>query len=372
MKDKKQKLLAGSMILSGHTVEQALAKLNEKYGDNTFTLASRVPSIRLIPTGCHAVDIALGGGFAQNRITELNGHYSSYKSTLSLSALANFQRRYPNGLGAYVDLEKSFERIHAKRLGVNLKRLAIIDPDSGEQAADALFDFMQMELPIFVILDSLAALRPTKESESTTEDQLKIMGVQAKLAGLVLTSMNMRLKRDKFRTDTPAMAVVLNQLREKIGIVFGNPEYTPGGAAKDYYYSVVLRLRLASQGIDNKIKIGGVEREITVGETVNFAVKKNKVGGPRREEGSFSFYFHDHDIFPAYSFDNVTPLVDHGVFHGLIDISATPKGTELFAYRGIKPCRMSDFRKSLAGDEEAADELYHAILAKVQLSAASK
>lgn len=351
------------------SLSQALEFLQKKYGPGSIRLANTTEKIRRVSSGCWAVDFALGGGLTENRLHEFNGRESSFKTTLSLAALAEYQRTYDDALGVYVDLERTFERKHAKRLGVDLDRLLLIDPDDGEQAANELFDALRINAPLFAILDSLAALRPRKEHEADLEDQLKIMGLQAKLCSHVLAGVNSRLKRSRFSPDAPpTIGVVINQLREKVGLVFGDPTYTPGGRAKDHYYSVTIRLRQESKPVTESVTIAGQKREVVVAKEVNFSIRKNKVGGPQDEADSFVFHYRDTANFDAYTFNNAAVAFRHAIFHELIKPEPVKvgKSTKLkYEYGNVSAVGEAEFVKELNASEEAMDAIYFDILGHI-------
>lgn len=341
------------------SVEEAMVALNKKYGANSFTKASDAPLIRRCSSGCFAFDFLTGGGFPERRFTELNGKESSFKSTLALSGMAQFMAEYlkQDPLGMYIDLEKTFERKHARRLGVDTDRCWVFDPDNGEEAVDGIVDALQIEKPIFAVLDSLAALRPKKEHEVDMTDNLKIMGLPARLAGHAMASINGRLKRTKIDKDFPPIVfIVLNQLREKVGMVFGNPEYTPGGKTKDYYYSMTVRLRRESKAKKRTITVNGVTQEVTVEQGVGFDVTKNKAGGPQRGAGEFTFNFE------TYKYDNAVQAFQYGMFYDLI--SKVPLKKKFgYTYGGItSPLNEEDFISALDNDPDTMDALYFDIL----------
>jgi protein RecA len=362
MKQKSEESSKAKVDFGTMSVEQAMVALNEKYGANSFTKASDVPLLRRVSSGCFAFDFLTGGGFPERRFTELNGMESSFKSTLALSGMAQFMQQYlkQDPLGIYIDLEKTFERKHAKRLGVVTDRCWIFEPDNGEEAVDGIVDALQISRPIFAVLDSLAALRPKKEHEVDMIDNLKIMGLPARLAGHAMASINGRLKRTKIDKDFPPIVfIVLNQLREKVGMVFGNPEYTPGGKTKDYYYSMTVRLRRESKSVKRSVTVNGVTQEITVEQGVGFDVKKNKAGGPQRGTGEFSFNF------DTYKYNNAQQAFEYGMFYDLVTKSPFKKK---FAYTFGSidtPLPADEFVSALDDNPEELEELYFAILEKI-------
>lgn len=364
---KEKKAKAAEADLSTMSIDEALELLNSKYGANTFVLASKGAGleVRFIRSGSHAFDFSTGGGFPENRMTDLHGAFSSFKSTMALCGLAEFQKIYPNGLGVYIDLERTFDRAYAKKLGVVLKRTVIFDPDNGEMAVDGGRDILELPVPLFVILDSVAALKPSKEYDLDVEDQMKQLGLRARLVGKAFETLNSRMKRDMFNPGAPSVTVVtLNQIREKIGVMFGSPETTPGGRAKEFYYSISARLSAGtSNEIRKEVTIGGIKRSVRFAQTVDFKIKKNKTGGPQNEEGSFTYYFRDTDDNPARTFDNEAALLHYGRFFSVIEYDDK---TGQMTYGDIATKKEKTFIQRLReADEEVRDELYFAILAAI-------
>lgn len=331
--DKKKK--SAILNLYDMDLDTAIAAINKKYGANTVLLASNATAASIvsrIPTGISALDFALGGGWPEGRIIELHGPFSSFKSTTSLVAIRAFQKKYPeHGMGMYIDLERTFDTRHAALLGVNLKRLLLVNPDSGEQAVNAANDLITLNMPLFVVLDSLAALVPTAEIEASIDQNQ--MGVQARLVNRMLRVLTARMKRDLYDTSADMVTLmVLNQLRMKLGVMFGNPETTPGGMGKDFFYSVVVRMAARhSKAIVRDITRNTIKREVQFGQTVGFKVVKNKCGGPQHQVGEFIFYERDWDGNKAYTFNNDAALFDYGAFCGIIEF--IPKIG--FSYEGV-------------------------------------
>lgn len=207
---------------SGLSATELVVALNKKYGSNTLVLASEATGIEInhIATGSHALDFALGGGFPQNRIIEIRGPFSSFKSTISLCSTRNFQRKYPDGFGVYIDVEKTFGTKYAAKLGVDLDRLILVNPDSGEQGVNVINDVMKWEVPLWIVIDSVAALVPSAELDAQMEQQL--MGQHARLIARMMRVVTSRMKRNLYSAEAPSTTVLaLNQLRQKIGVMFG-------------------------------------------------------------------------------------------------------------------------------------------------------
>jgi recombination protein RecA len=351
--------------LSDYSVEEAVAKLNEVYGQNTLIIASQAKAVELkhISTGAYALDLALAGGWPENRIIEVRGPYSSFKSTISLMSLRNFQRKYEDGYGLYIDLEKTFDRIYAEALGVDLDRLVIVNPDSGEQAIDVLNDLMKLSYPLWAILDSIAALIPSAEIDGDMSQQF--MGLQARLVNRAMRVLTARLKRNMYDEDAPSTTVLcLNQLRSKIGVMFGNPETAPGGMGKEFACSILVRLSASAAKeaiIQFEEKNQGVTKMVRYGQRVDFKVLKNKCGGPQHEEGDFIFYEKPYKGYRRYSINNQEALFRYGAFHGIIEL--TMRG---YSYGGLVAKKKSKFVEKLKANRSVAIQLYTDLLAAMK------
>jgi recombination protein RecA len=219
----------------------------------------------VIPTGSLSLDIALGvGGIPRGRITEIYGPESSGKTTLTLHLAANVQKA--GGVAAYVDAEHALDIEYAKKLGVNVEDLLVSQPDTGEQALEIVDILVRSGAVDLVVIDSVAALVPKAEIEGEMGDS--IVGVQARLMSQALRKLAGAINRSN------TAVVFINQLREKIGVMFGNPETTTGGKALKFYASLRLDIR----------RIGPVkEREVVIGNHVRVKVVKNKVAPPFRQ-----------------------------------------------------------------------------------------
>jgi recombination protein RecA len=221
-------------------------------------------NVETIPTGALSLDIALGGGIPKGRVIEIYGPESSGKTTVCLHAVAEVQKA--GGTAAFIDAEHALDPAYAKRLGVNTDNLLISQPDSGEQALEILETLVRSNAVDIVVIDSVAALVPQAEIEGDMGDAH--MGLQARLMSQALRKLTAIISRTK------CTVIFVNQLRMKIGIMFGNPETTTGGQALKFYSSVRMDIRRISQ-----IKIG----DEAIGNHVRVKVVKNKVAPPFRE-----------------------------------------------------------------------------------------
>lgn len=220
--------------------------------------------VETIPTGSLSLDIALGGGIPKGRIIEIYGPESSGKTTLSLHAVAEVQRS--GGTAAFIDAEHALDPAYAKKLGVDVEKLLVSQPDSGEQALEIVETLVRSNAVDIVVIDSVAALVPQAEIEGDMGDSH--MGLQARLMSQALRKLTGIISRSK------CTVVFLNQLRMKIGVMFGNPETTTGGNALKFYASVRMDIRRTSQ-----IKVG----EDVIGNRVRVKVVKNKIAPPFRQ-----------------------------------------------------------------------------------------
>jgi len=231
-----------------------------------MTLGQNTKSdVQAIPTGAISLDIALGvGGIPRGRIIEIYGPESSGKTTLTLSIIAQAQKK--KGAAAFIDAEHAFDSTYAKKLGVNLDDLLISQPDTGEQALEITEMLVRSNAVDLIVVDSVAALVPKAEIEGEMGDSH--VGLQARLMSQALRKLTATISKSK------SCLIFINQLREKIGVMYGNPETTPGGRALKFYSSVRLDIRRIAQ-----IKRG----EETVGGRVRVKVAKNKVAAPFKQ-----------------------------------------------------------------------------------------
>jgi len=351
---------SAGLDLSDMSMDEIINVLNKKYGVNTIIRASDAKGveIKFISTGAFALDFGLGGGLPENRIIEIRGPFSSFKSTISLYAAKNFLRKYPEGIVIYLDLEKSFDRKYARRIGVDLKRVYIVNNDTGEQAVNVLDDLMQTKKDTLAILDSVAALIPAAEIVADFEQQH--MGLQARLVNKLMRVATARLKRDMYDDDAPSMTLIcLNQLRMKIGVMFGNPETTPGGEGKNFFYSTIVRLSSTPSNVISKEETrNGVKHDVKYGQTVTFKISKNKCGGPQYEEGEFIYWYKDYEGNLANSFNNLEALFHYGAFYDVIELDSSVG----YTYKSISEKKESRFKERLANNPNAQVSMYREII----------
>ena len=249
------------------SLEATVSAIEKQFGKGSImTLGQNVKSdVPAIPTGAIALDVALGiGGIPRGRVVEIFGPESSGKTTLTLSIIAQAQKR--KGTAAFIDAEHAFDSTYAKKLGVNLDDLLISQPDTGEQALEITEMLVRSNAVDVIVVDSVAALVPKAEIEG--EMGASHMGLQARLMSQALRKLTAAISKSK------SSLIFINQLRDKIGVMFGNPETTPGGRALKFYSSVRLDIRRIAQ-----IKRG----EVVVGGRVRVKVVKNKVAAPFKQ-----------------------------------------------------------------------------------------
>ncbi|TAJ15478.1 recombinase RecA [Marinilabiliaceae bacterium JC017] len=248
-------------------LQLTMEKIDKSYGKGTIMKMgeSVVESIPVIPTGSIGLNLALGvGGFPRGRIIEIYGPESSGKTTLAIHAIAEAQKM--GGIAAFIDAEHAFDRFYAEKLGVDVENLLISQPDNGEQALEIADQLIRSSAIDIVVIDSVAALTPKAEIEGEMGDSK--MGLQARLMSQALRKLTASISK------TNTTCVFINQLREKIGVMFGNPETTTGGNALKFYASVRLDIRRVSQIKDGENVIGNLTR---------VKVVKNKVAPPFRK-----------------------------------------------------------------------------------------
>ena len=355
------------LVEQGHSVvSELIARLDKKYGTGTVMRAIDAVGLNVsrFSTGCYRLDFALGGGMPQCRMIEMFGNESAGKTTMLMSCFAQFQKKYVNGICALFDFERTFDPSYALNLGVDITRLIVISPDNAEQGADILNDILQSkEVHVLIGVDSIAAMTPTSTLEVAAEKAE--VGTQARMINRVMSKCNARMKRNLADPDYPTTTVIfINQLREKVGVMFGNPETTPGGKGKDFYCSV--RLRLFSSGaskkkVNAKLTIGGISKEILLARITSFEVVKNKSGGVPFEDGEYRYHVKAHKGYKAWTFDNEDALFDLGRFHGLIKF--TKAG---FTYKDVAAKQEFRFIDQLRSKPDTAKELYDEILVSLK------
>lgn len=318
-------------------LQLTLDKLEKSYGKGAIMRMGddAIDQIESVSTGSIGLDAALGiGGFPKGRVVEIYGPESSGKTTLAIHAIANVQKN--GGIAAFIDAEHAFDRFYAKKLGVDIENLLISQPDNGEQALEITENLIRSGAIDIIVIDSVAALTPKSEIEGEMGDSK--MGLQARLMSQALRKLTGTINK------TGCCCIFINQLREKIGVMFGNPETTTGGNALKFYASVRLDIRRMSQ-----IKDG----DTASGNHVKVKVIKNKVAPPFRTA--------EFDIMFGEGISKVGEIVDLGVDYGIVK-----KSGSWFSYEDQKLGQGRDAVKSLLLDNsELADEIEAKIRAKL-------
>lgn len=315
-------------------LSDAMSKIEKDFGKGSVMKLGdeQVEPVDVIPTGSIALDYALGvGGYPRGRIIEIYGPESSGKTTLAIHAIAEAQKA--GGLAAFIDAEHAFDSFYAKSLGVDINNLLVSQPDNGEQALDIADQLIRSAALDVVVIDSVAALTPRAELEGDMGDNR--VGLQARLMSQALRKLTATVSK------TNTTCIFINQLREKIGVMFGNPETTTGGNALKFYSSVRLDIRKATA-----IKDG----ENVLGHLTRVKVVKNKVAPPFRKA--------EFEITFGQGINRIGEIVDLGVDFGIIT-----KSGSWFSYGGSKLAQGRDAVKAVLADNP---ELCEEITAKIQ------
>ncbi len=319
-------------------LQLAVDQIEKQFGKGSIMLLgeSHSANVETIPSGSISLDLALGGGIPKGRVLEIYGPESSGKTTVCLHVVAEVQKA--GGTAAFIDAEHALDPAYAKRLGVNTDKLLISQPDSGEQALEVVETLVRSNAVDIIVVDSVAALTPQAEIEGDMGDA--VMGMQARLMSQALRKLTAVISRTK------CTVIFVNQLRMKIGVMFGNPETTTGGQALKFYSSVRMDIRRLSQ-----IKQG----ERVIGNHVRVKVVKNKVAPPFREA--------EFDIMYNQGISREGDLIDLATAYDIVQ-----KSGAWYEYKGEKIAQGREAaKKYLADNPKVFDEI-----AKATVEAAQK
>ncbi|MCY2686588.1 MULTISPECIES: recombinase RecA [Salinimicrobium] len=320
-----------------------LDKMDKTYGKGTVMKMSdqSVLDVDVIPSGSLGLDLALGvGGYPRGRVIEIYGPESSGKTTLTLHAIAEAQKA--GGIAAFIDAEHAFDRFYAEKLGIDLENLIISQPDNGEQALEIADNLIRSGAIDIIVIDSVAALTPKSEIEGEMGDSK--MGLHARLMSQALRKLTASISK------THCTVIFINQLREKIGVMFGNPETTTGGNALKFYASIRLDIRRSTQIKDSNSEVQGNKTRVKV--------VKNKVAPP--------FKTAEFDIMYGEGVSKIGEIIDIGVDYEIIK-----KSGSWFSYEDTKLGQGRDAVKILLKDNpDLMEELETKIVAAMKVAKA--
>ncbi len=320
-------------------LQAALSKIEKDFGKGSIMKLGeeKIENVEVIPTGSIGLNAALGvGGYPKGRIIEIYGPESSGKTTLAIHAIAEAQKA--GGVAAFIDAEHAFDRFYAEKLGVDTDNLYISQPDNGEQALEIADQLIRSSAVDILVVDSVAALTPKKEIEGDMGDSA--VGLHARLMSQALRKLTSTISKTK------TTCIFINQLREKIGMMFGNPETTTGGNALKFYASVRLDIRKATAPIK--------DGETAIGSQVKVKVVKNKVAPPFRKA--------EFEIIYGEGISRLGEIVDLGVEYEIIK-----KSGSWFSYDGTKLAQGRDAVKAMLADNpELCDELEAKIMQAIK------